>query len=285
MAWVNGAVMPVEEARVSVLDQGFRTGEGVFETVRVYGTHPFRLEAHLARAEGGAARLGFAPPARPTLATAVREVIAASRTDATDLGLRITLTPGPLDPTSPFPGTPVGRPTTVITVHPLRVDPAIYARGIRAVPVPWARELPDVKAVSHLAASLARAQARRAGADEALLTTGDGTVLEGASSNVFAVRDGAVTTPPLAAGLLAGVTRQVVLDLAPAADLVVAEGPLTVSSICAADEAFVTSSTREVVPLVAIGDAPIGDGEPGPVTRRLLAAYRAEVERERGARR
>lgn len=281
-AWVDGAVVPLDEARVSVLDQGFRTGEGVFETIRVYAGHPFRLDAHLDRAAAGAERLRFVPPDHAHLRAAVGELIAANAAIVTgDLGLRLTLTGGPLDPESPFPGRPVGRPTVVATVQPLAIDPAIYTRGITAAVVPWARELPEIKAVSYLAASLARAQARERGADEALLTAGDGVVLEGAASNVFAVVDGGLVTPPLGAGLLAGVTRGVVLELAAALGLAVQERLVTVRELCAAAEVFVTASTREVVPLVRIDDEPVGTGAPGPVTQRLLAAYRAEVARER----
>jgi D-alanine transaminase len=284
LAWVDGAVVPLVEARVSVLDQGFRTGEGVFETIRVYAGHPFRLGAHLDRAAAGAERLGFVPPDHAHLRAAVHELVAANAGVVVgDLGLRLTLTGGPLDPDSPFPGRPLGRPTVVATVQPLAIAPGIYARGITAAVVPWARELPEIKAVSYLAASLARARARELGADEALLTAGHGVVLEGAASNVFAVVDGGLVTPPLDAGLLAGVTRGVVLELAAAAGMVVRERLVTVRELCAAAEVFLTASTRELVPLVSIDGEPVGNGAPGPVTQRLLAAYRAEVARERAA--
>lgn len=284
LAWVDDALVPLAEARVSVLDQGFRTGEGVFETVRVYGDHPFRLDAHLARAQRGADRLGFALPDRRAIRTAVQQVVAANAVPGRgDLGMRLTLTPGPLDPASPFPGRPLGRPTLVVTVQPLAIDPAIYTDGTTAMAVPWSRELPEVKAVSYLAASLARARADAAGADEALLTTHDGDVLEGASSNVFAVRGTTLLTPPLRAGLLAGVTRGVVLELAPALGLDVVEDGFTVDDLVAADEAFITASTREVVPLVAVDGRPVGAGRPGRRTQAVHAAYRDEVARERAA--
>ena len=135
--------------------------------------------------------------------------------------------------------------------------------------------------MSYLASTLARRRAAAAGADEALLTDDDGTVAEGAGSNVFAVVDGHLVTPD--AGVLPGVTRDVVLDVAEAVGHPVVRRDLTRDELLGASEAFVTASTREVVPLVRVDDQPIGDGSPGSVTTAVLAAYRAEVERERHA--
>jgi branched-subunit amino acid aminotransferase/4-amino-4-deoxychorismate lyase len=149
--------------------------------------------------------------------------------------------------------------------------------------VPLARELPHVKALSHLIAMMARRQARDVGADEALLTDAEGRVLEGAGSNVFAVVRGRLVTAPADAGLLAGVTRAVVLELARAAGIDVAERRLDVSELAGADEAFLTSTTRELVPLRALDGRTIGSGSAGTVTRRLQEAYAAEVARERAA--
>lgn len=281
-AWVNGDLVPLERAVVHVLDPGFRTGEGVFETMRAYGGHTFRLEDHLARATAGAARLGLPVPPAHHLAQAVRATVAANQQVAPDLAIRLTITPGPLDPHSPWPLTPLGHPTVVVTAHALSVPPATYQDGVHAITVPWTRELADVKSVSHLAASMARRRARASGADEALLTDHDGQVLEGAGSNVFAVTDGAILTPPANAGLLAGVTRATILELASHIGAPIAEEPLPLATLLAADEAFLTASTREVVPLVRVDDARIGPGHPGPITVEVLAAYRRAVEEERG---
>lgn len=283
-AWVDGRLVPLADASVHVLDPGFRTGEGVFETMRAYGDHVFRLDAHLTRAAAGADRLGFAPPTRDEMAAAVRSVVAATRRaldDPDDLVVRMTLTPGPLDPAADWPLRSLGRPTMVVTTHRLVLDPAIHGAGITAVCVPWVRTHPEVKTVSYLASTLARRRAAAAGADEALLTDDDGTVAEGAGSNVFAVVDGHLVTPD--AGVLPGVTRDVVLDVAEAVGHPVVRRDLTRDELLGASEAFVTASTREVVPLVRVDDQPIGDGSPGSVTTAVLAAYRAEVERERHA--
>ncbi|MBW3619558.1 MAG: aminotransferase class IV [Actinobacteria bacterium] len=285
-AWVDGELVPAGEARVSVYDRGFRLGEGVFETFRAYGDHVFRLAAHLDRAVRGASFLGFGLDAA-SLSRAVTATASANLTahDGRDSVVRLTATPGRLDPETPFPGRAVGGPTVVVTSHPLVVDPEVHRDGLTATLVPWARELPDVKAVSYLAATVAREHARARGADEALLTDPDGNVLEGSSSNVFAVLDGTLVTPPPSAGLLAGVTRGVVLEVAAGAGVPVEERPLSVADLSGADEAFLTATTREVMPLVRVGDDRIGDGHPGPLTRSLHEGYRDEVRREATTRR
>jgi branched-subunit amino acid aminotransferase/4-amino-4-deoxychorismate lyase len=281
-AWVDGDLLPAERAVVSVYDRGFRTGEGVFETLRAYGDHVFRLEAHLRRARAGANELGFDPGPGERLAEAVWATTLGNLAafDGADTAVRLTVSAGPVEPDSPIPGRPAGPATVVVTSHPLAPRPA----SMTAVSVDLARELPHVKAVSYLVAVTARRQAAERGADEALLTDGTGRVLEGASSNVFAVLDGVLVTPGTDDGLLAGVTRQVVLELARAAGVPVAQRPLELAEFRGADEAFLTSTTRELVPLVAVDGAPLRhDGGPGPVTARLQEAYAAEVRRERGA--
>lgn len=282
-AWVDGDLLPLEQASVNVLDQGFRTGEGVFETLRAYGGHPFRLDRHLERAADGARRLGFEIPPRADLVAAVRATIDANTHVADDLAVRLTVTPGPLDPNAPWPMSPLEQPTVVVTAHALLTSPTPYEHGVRTVTVPGVRELADVKAVSYLGAAMARRQARAFGADEALLCDSTGHVVEGASSNVFAVVDGTLRTPPLGSGLLAGVTRGAVIELARGQDLPVDEAPLHVDVLHLADEAFLTASTRELIPIVRVDDAAIGDGRPGPLTHRLLAAYRQCVADEAAA--
>jgi branched-chain amino acid aminotransferase len=281
VAWVDGELVPVARATVSVYDRGFRSGEGVFETLRAYGDHVFRLDAHLRRAEAGASELGFSLGDADAVADAVRRTATANLATlgGRDSALRLTVSAGSIDPTSDFPGRAVPGPTVAVTSHPL--PPPTWADGIRAVAVPLARELPHVKAVSYLVAVTAKRRARAVGADEALLTDTEGHVLEGASTNVFALVHGRLVTPPLDAGLLAGVTRSVVLEVAGRVPVEVEERPLPLAELLAAEEAFVTSTTRELVPLTAVGDEPIADGRPGPTTVALQRAYRDEVARER----
>lgn len=285
LAWVNDGLVPLAEARVSVLDLGFRTGEGVFETIRIYGQRPFRLRQHLARAAHGAERLGFTPPDDATIVAAVEATIEANRHvhGDGDTVLRLTMTPGQLDPLTEWPMTRVGTPTLVVTSHHLVMPADLYDTGVEAITVNWGREAPDVKAVSYLAASLARRQAHAAGADEALLTDAAGNILEGSASNVFAVVGGVIHTPPVDAGLLPGVTRAAVIEVCQRTGRDVIEEPLRVEALVAADEAFLTASTREVVPLVALDGGPLGDGRPGAVTRALLVGYRDLVREETSA--
>jgi branched-subunit amino acid aminotransferase/4-amino-4-deoxychorismate lyase len=285
LVWIDGDLVPAAQATVSVFDRGFRNGEGVFETFRAYGDFVFRIDEHLRRALAGAAELGFdaGPPAR--LRDAVTRTAQANLAalEGRDSALRLTVSAGPIDPDSPFPGRAVGFPTAVVTSHALALPPDRFERGARAVTVPLARELPHVKAVSYLVAVTARRRAREEGADEALLTTATGEVLEGAGSNLFAVVDGALVTPPLEAGLLAGVTRSVVLEVADRIGVACATVPLSTAQVRGADEAFLTATTREVTPLLAVDGHRIGDGTPGPVTTRIAAGYRAVVEEEHAA--
>ncbi|MFN2556438.1 MAG: aminotransferase class IV [Nitriliruptorales bacterium] len=264
---------------MSVFDRGFRYGEGVFETLRAYGTHPFRLEAHLDRAEDGARQLGFDLPSRPLLTEAILATAGANEGES-DLALRVTVTPGLIDPDSPFPGRPLGSSNLVVTAQPIAYGEELYREGVSAAVVTVARELPHIKALSYLAAALARREAQRRGAEEALLTDARGMVLEGSYSNVFIVVGGLVLTPPLGAGILPGVTRAVTLEVAAELGVPVVERPLPLSELLGADEAFLTASTRELVPLVRVAGVPIGSGSPGPTTRNLHEGYRAEVRRE-----
>ena len=282
--WVDDVLVAADRAVVSVFDRGFRSGEGVFETFRVYGELPFRLDAHLDRACTGAAAIGFDPGPADHLR---RACLATARANRGELGdgsvLRLTITPGAIDPASPFPGVTVAGPTIVVTSHPLVLPPDLHERGVRAMTVPWRRELPRVKTVSYVASALARQQARDQDADEALFTDATRThVLEGSASNLFAVLGDRLVTPP-EEDILAGVTRAVVLEAAAEEGLEVVERPLALDELWTCDEAFLTATTREVVPLVAVDGRAVGGGAPGRVTRRLHQAYRRAVDAELAA--
>lgn len=277
--WLQDRLVPIREARVSVFDAGFRSGEGVFETFRAYGDHPFRLGAHLDRAADGAAALDLPLPPRDLLVRAVRETAVANAGPG-DRALRLTMTPGEIDPGARFPSGPTGPPTLVVTAHPLGPVPAIDERGVRVASVSRVREVPTVKAVSYLTASLARREALSRGASEALLVDDDGDVREGSYSNVFVATGGELRTPPLGTGILPGVTRAVVIELARATEVSFREVRLSLDDLRAADEVLLTATTREVVPVTAVDDVEVGEGVPGPLTRHLAAAYRDEVLRE-----
>lgn len=290
---IDGKSIDPAEARVSVFDRGFLYGDSVYEVIRTYLLAPFELHEHLARLEASAGRIGLALPwPAGHLAAEVGRVIEASRGEdppdpeaapwnVGERSVRVVVTRGSgelgLDPAL------AGSPTVVMIALPLRGPPrAAYQQGVSAWPVggpggPRRGGDPAAKTGEHLFHVLAVRQAAGHGAHEALLLDADGRVAEGASSNVFAVRSGAVVTPPLAAGILAGITRGVVLGIARGIGLPVREEALPLRDLLQSDEAFLTSTAREVLPLVRVGDQAIGSGGPGPVTRRIHSAFRARA--------
>ncbi len=287
---IDGVLVPAGEARVSVFDRGFLYGDSVYEVIRTYGLEPFEVVPHLARLAASAERISLRLPwPGERTAREIRRVVDASGSEATgdpgaapwnsgERSVRIVVTRGSgemgLDPSL------ATEPTVVILALPLQGPPlSAYRQGVPAWPFggpggPGRGGDPAAKTGEHLFHVLAVREARRHGAQEALLVDRYGCVTEGASSNVFAVRGGVLETPPLEAGLLAGVTRAVVLDLARRLGIPVREQPLPLVSLERADEAFLTSTVREVLPVVRVGDRQVGPGTPGPVTVRIHAAFR-----------
>ena len=272
--WINGRLCRGDEAALSLFDRGARDGEGLFETLRVYGGRPFAWERHMERLVVSAAVLGFPVPASPvTLRAALDQVLEAER--LTDAVARVTVTRG-------IPG---GRPTRTgawVEVEPLA---ARLWRGTRAgaatvivskrpfEPGP----LGGHKTTSRLAYHLAREEARVARADETLLVSPAGEVLEGAVSNVLAVFEGEVLTPPLASGILPGITRALALGSCAAAGIPARECTLTLADLRRAGEVFMTNSVQEIVPVGTLEDLTI----PGrSVAGTLLAAYRGAIAHE-----
>jgi branched-chain amino acid aminotransferase len=273
--WVNGALVPPGEPILAADDRGFTLGDGLFETMRAYGGRVFRLRAHLERLRSSAARLGI--PVPPDLEDAVRATLAASGLDSAAVRLTLTRGPGGDGLALPEPA----RPTVVITVRPYAPAERWYVDGARAV---FSRGrlnehalTAGMKRLGYLDQVTAQAEARAAGADEALFLDTAGHLAEGAASNLFLVAGGTLWTPPLSCGVLPGITRSVVIELAEAAGIPVREEPLAPGALRDASEAFLTSSLREVVPIVAIGGDPVGNGRPGPLTLRLLELYRRQV--------
>jgi branched-chain amino acid aminotransferase len=291
---IDGRLIPAGEARVSVFDRGFLYGDSVYEVVRTYGLAPFEVPAHLARLEESARRIALPLPwtAERTVAELGRVVEASRGGDPVDPAaapwnvgermVRLVVTRGSgelgLDPGL------AREPTVVLLALPLRGPPRVaYEEGIAVWPVggpgaprgPRRGGDPAAKTGEHLVHVLAVKEARAHDADEALLVDGAGCVGEGASSNVFAWSGGELVTPPLLAGILAGVTRARVLEIARALSIPVRERPLPLKELQGAEEAFLTSTVREILPVVRVGEHPVGPGWPGPVTRRLHAAFRA----------
>ena len=280
MRWVfvNGELVEEAAARVPALDRGLLYGYGLFETMRSYGGHLFRLQEHYRRLCEGAALLGLETPlSLPALREAIRAVL--ERNGLTDASLRLTVTAGPSDATEPSKAQVV-----LFARGPTDYPEALYERGMAAVISPIRRNetspLSRVKSLNYLDNLLAREEARRQGADEAVLLNSQGFVAEGSASNVFLVKGNELLTPSVQSGALPGITRQVVLELAPAAGLGSKEAEIEPEALSEAGEAFLTSSLKEVMPLTMLDGRPLGSGRPGPVSKRLRRLYRELVVRE-----
>ena len=281
-ASVDGEIVPADEARVSVLDNGFTFGDSVYETLRTYAGRPYRLDRHLNRLRASAARLGIALPLGDGELSWRLDALLARAGNAESY-IRVIVTRGVGDISYNFER--VQGPTVVMAVKPFRPYPEQHFRDgvdviVSAVRRNHPRALdPAIKSCNLLNNILAVREAQARGAVEAILLNHEGDVAEGASTNVFAVRAGGVVTPPLDAGILAGITREVVIDLGRRRGLDVREERLPLSALLAAEEAFLTSTTRELAPIRSVDGRPIGAGRPGPTTRHLLEAFRAEAAR------
>jgi branched-chain amino acid aminotransferase len=276
-ASVNGAVLPAEEARVSVLDTGFTFGDSVYETLRTYGGRPFHLDRHLRRLRASAGRLGIpVPEGDEPFARDVDAVL--DRAGNPESYIRIMVTRGVGDVSYHFDR--VQGPTRVVIVKPYEPLPErCYSEGVPVIVSSVRRNStraldPAIKSGNLINNILAVREAQAAGAFEPILLNDDGEVAEGASANVFAVKDGAGVTPPLDAGILPGVTRQLLLEIGGGLGIPMREETLQVADLLGADEAFITSTLKEAVPVRAVDGKPVGNGRPGPVTLRLLKAYR-----------
>jgi branched-chain amino acid aminotransferase len=291
---LDGRIVSPAEATISVFDRGFLYGDSVYEVIRTYGLRPFELSAHLARLSGSATRIGLELPwdaARTTREIAA--TIEASRGDEPEdpegapwnqgeRYVRVMMTRGAgelgIDPALAVD------PRVILIVRPVHGPPlAAYREGVKAYVVGVQRIAPQAmdpaaKTGNYLNSVLAVREARAAGAHEALLLDRDGFITEGSTSNVFWVRAGRLETPPVAIGILEGVTRSVVLALARAAGVEVAETRLRPEDLAQADEVFLTSTVRELLPVTALGDRTVGRGAPGPMYARLHALFRARAD-------
>jgi branched-chain amino acid aminotransferase len=269
--WVNGSIARGADASLSLYDRGARDGEGLFETVRVYSSRAHQWERHLERLVLSAAELGFpVPPSPATLERALADLLRENALD--DAVARITVTRG----------VPGGRPTRTgcwIEVEPIAARLWRGTRTGNASAILSQRpfepgSLGAHKTTSRLAYHLAREEARARRADEAILISGSGLVLEGAVSNLFVVRGGEVLTPPLACGILPGIARATVLAICSSIGIRAREATIDRNQLFEADEVFLTNSVQEVVPLAMLEDRPLPEREIG---RRLVEEYRATV--------
>ena len=282
--YVAGRIVPMAEATVSALDAGLLLGAGLFETLRTYGGRPMRLTGHLARLRASGNLLRILVRETDEQIAGIISLLAAVN-GVPDARLRITATRGPLAAELEDDKAPPA--TLLVTAGPMMPYPKeLYETGAMVVVSDIrANETDPVtfhKATGYMMNLLALRDAHRARATEALRFNTKNRLAEGAMSNVFLVSGGRLLTPPVEDGLLAGVTRAAVLELAPAAGVAAEQRSLTVHDLLEADEVFLTNSIMEVMPVVRVERHEIGGGRPGPVTRKLAEAYRALVTRETG---
>jgi len=274
---LNGRITDAQHAVISVLDRGFLYGEGVYETLRTYHGRPFLLDRHLARLRASASMICLRIPVSDAELTAwIQDTMGAAALPG-EAYIRILVTRGAGDLTYDPETCPT--PTVVIIVRPFQeLAPELVERGIRIVVSRVRRNLPEainprIKSNNLLNNALAMQEAIRAGAGEALMLNYRDEIAECAQSNFFLVRGGAALTPPLASGLLEGVTRNLLFEIGAEVGVPVREAVLYRADLDDADEAFITSTTREMLPVVQIDHRLVGDGRPGPVTRRLRDAF------------
>jgi len=283
VAYVNGAFVPKEEAKISVYDHGYLYGDGIFEGIRAYNGRIFRLDRHLDRLYDSARYLMLEIPlSKPEMSAAIVETV--RRCGLRDAYIRPVISRGVgdlgLDPRK------CKVPTVVIIVDTIQLYPKeAYERGLRAVTAAVRKVRPDAVSVqantlNYLNSILARLEANRAGVEEALVLQGDGYVCECSADNIFLVRGGEVWTPPAHLGILQGVTREAVMELARRQGLPMLERVFTLYDVYTADECFLTGTGAEVGPVVEVDSRRIAAGTPGPITQRLIAAFRDLVMRE-----
>ena len=276
---VNGRISSERDAVISVFDHGFLYGEGIYETLRTYDGRPFLYDRHLRRLRTSASMMALTIPfTNDELAAQIRETTAAASLGGAEAYIRVLVTRGVGDLTYDPGATPTPSVVTIVKPH---VDPeaAIYDQGVRVVICDVVRNHPGsvnpmIKSNNLMNSALAMQEALRRGGFEGIMRNYQGELTECTTSNLFIVKGGVAMTPPLAAGLLPGITREFLFEVGKDAGVDVREQSLRDEDLFSADEAFLTSTTREAVPIVTVDDRTIGNGTPGPVTKKLLAGFR-----------
>jgi len=277
---IDGVVREPDAAVVSVFDRGFLYGDAVFEVFRTYGGRPFALDEHLARLRRSAERVFIALPVdESTLRREVQVALDAANNEDSYVRIVVTRGSGPLS----LDLDTATHPLRVLFVEPVVPPPRqAYVDGVALVSVRARRATDETAAAgakvsNYLPNLLALREAKSRGAHEALVIDAHGRVVEGASSNVFIVAKGRVATPPESAGILPGITRAHVLAAAAALGIPAEERELPLEEVYGAGEVFITSSIRELLPVVRIDDRPIGAAVPGPIARALHRRFRDSV--------
>jgi branched-chain amino acid aminotransferase len=278
--YLNGKLVPRAEAKISLLDYGFLFGYGLYETVRAYEGQVFRLDNHLARLKYSGDRLGILIHTA-LIREAVAEVIKANGFGQTRVRICVSIGEGTMSPDLDS----CKQPTIAILASEYQPPaPEKYNRGYKAALSSIRRN--DLSPVTYLKSAntmesmLARRDAKDAGADEAFFLNGNGYLTEAAGSNVFIVKNGALKTPRYESGILPGVTRTVVFELAAQLGIKVREVNCRLAGLLQADEVFITNSLIEIIPVTGFDGKPVGDGKPGPLTQKLMTAYKKLVKKE-----
>lgn len=278
IASVNGRLIPAGRAAVSIFDRGLLYGDGIFETIRVYHGRLFRFDDHFRRLERSAHAIVLRMPyGKPWFHRQITALLAANR--LTDALIRLTVTRGIGPPGLEPPRK--ARPTVIIVARPFASYPAArYRRGLRVTiadirRAPPSASPPHAKHLNYMVNILAKQEAARRRADDALLLSSSGHLCEGTASNLFFVRAGLLYTPSRATGLLEGITRRVILQQARRLRIPVRQGLFLPRALYQADEAFLTNTSYEVMPVVRVDGRQIGRGTPGPITQQLHRAFEA----------
>jgi branched-chain amino acid aminotransferase len=283
MVWVNGERMASDAMHLSALDRGFTLADGIFETMLIRRGVIFRLERHLQRLRDGARvlRIGLPYTIESELEEAARTAAGASGKEAAAVRLTVSRGPGAhgLAPRDVATG------TVVITADALPAFPAaLHEHGLSALTASARRDeralTSGVKTLAYTEAIASLGRARDEGADEVIFLDTEGHVSEASASNIFIVSGAALVTPPLSCGVLPGITREAIIELAATLGVQMMERPVSPSELSGADEAFLTSSLRGIAPLVRVDGRAIASGSVGQVTRELSAAYSELVESE-----
>jgi branched-chain amino acid aminotransferase len=279
--YVNGRFVPEADAHLSPLDRGFSLADGLFETVVASGQRVFRLEDHLARLQRGADVLYIQLPPAEELTHVISESL--GRNGLTHSVVRLTVTRG-IDPGRGLDVTPGIAPSVVVRVMPWHGPLDSLPQGRRLVLSHMRRNdlspLTGIKSLSYTEGVVARIEAHRDGADDALVCNMQGALTGATSSNVFAVMEGRLVTPSEGDGTLPGIARRTVLEEADRLGVAIQEISLTPAGIAEAEEVFLTNVVTGVVPVVSLFGTPVGPGRPGPVTEQLASAYWSRVGAE-----
>jgi len=282
LVYLNGSLVSRDEARISPLDYGFLYGFGLFETMRAYEGKVFCLGRHLERLAYSAKRLGITVETE-VLEGAVNETVRANGLDNARIRLTVSGGEGGAIPDLASCTEPT---ILVVATHYKPFADEIYRNGFRAITSSFrlnaTSPISGMKSLNYLESLLARQEARTVRADEALFINDRGLLAEASMSNIFLVSDGSLKTPGQGSGFLPGITRAVVKELAAGLGIGVEECDLMPEDAFHAQEAFLTNSIMELMPLTEVDGRPVGDGKPGPVTLRLMAAYRKAVWQETG---